>query len=98
MVTAPKAAELSKSNPPLAATLERAPANVLQGAVRLQAEASSPTPEIKTLSACPCAKELQQRKRTTAARKLMNPKRILSMRISFHLTGKMPSRLLLIRN
>src|SRR5205823_13124482 len=77
---------------PLVATLERAPANVLQGAVRLQADPSSPTPETKTLSACPCANELQQRKRTTAARKLMNPKRILSMKISFHLRGKMRSR------
>src|SRR3989441_4669072 len=74
MVTTPKPPESSTSISPLVATLERAPANVLQGAVRLQAEASSPTPEIKTLSACPCANELQQRKRTTAARKLMNPR------------------------
>src|SRR3954447_11484596 len=41
-------------SPPLA-VFEIAPANVLQGAVRLQGFASSPTPETQVLVACPIA-------------------------------------------
>src|SRR5712691_7835800 len=45
MVTAPKPPGSSASISPQSAVLEMAPANVLQGAVRLQGLASSPTPD-----------------------------------------------------
>ncbi|MEI9964267.1 MAG: hypothetical protein WDM92_05790 [Caulobacteraceae bacterium] len=50
-VTAPKPPGSSVSISPPAAVLEIAPAKVLQGAVRLQGLASSPTPEIQVLVA-----------------------------------------------
>src|ERR1700731_139704 len=52
MVTAPNPPGSSASISPPAAVLEIAPANVLQGAVRLQGLASSPTPETQVLDAC----------------------------------------------
>ena len=45
MVTAPKPAESRQLISPPAAVLEMAPANVLQGALRLHGLTSSPTPE-----------------------------------------------------
>src|SRR5258706_12785485 len=45
MVTAPKPPGSSASISPSTAVFEIAPANVLQGAVRLQGLASSPTPD-----------------------------------------------------
>src|SRR5256885_13327666 len=44
--------DVCSSDLPLAAVLEMAPANVLQGAVRLQGLTSSPTPETQVRVAC----------------------------------------------
>src|SRR5437763_10326826 len=52
IVTAPYPAGSSASISPPAAVLEIAPAKVLQGAVRLQGLASSPTPETQVRDAC----------------------------------------------
>src|ERR1043166_2213291 len=57
MVTAPKPPGSSAEISPPAAVFEIAPANVLQGAVRLQGLASSPTPEIQVRVACAFASE-----------------------------------------
>src|SRR5437588_10184949 len=56
MVTAPYPAGSSASISPPAAVLEMAPAKVLQGAVRLQGLASSPTPDTHVRLACAPAK------------------------------------------
>src|SRR5215472_18114050 len=53
MVRAPNPPGSSASISPPGAVLEMAPANVLQGAVRLQGLASSPTPETQVRLACP---------------------------------------------
>src|SRR5919107_3087686 len=55
IVTAPKLPGSSTSISPPAAVLEIAPAKVLQGAVRLQGFASSPTPETHVRVAWPKA-------------------------------------------
>src|SRR5262249_33004397 len=52
IVTAPKPPGSRQSISPLGAVLEMAPANVLQGAVRLHGLASSPTPETHVRVAC----------------------------------------------
>src|ERR1041384_3203147 len=52
IVTAPKPPGSRASISPQAAVLEMAPAQVLQGAVRLQGLASSPTPETQVREAC----------------------------------------------
>src|SRR5829696_9115090 len=52
IVTAPKPPGSSASISPQAAVFEIAPANVLQGAVRLQGLASSPTPDTQVRDAC----------------------------------------------
>jgi hypothetical protein len=46
---------------PPAAVFEIAPAKVLQGAVRLQGLASSPTPDTQVLVACACANDAQNK-------------------------------------
>src|SRR5215469_5835068 len=53
MVSAPKPPGSRASISPPGAVLEMAPAQVLQGAVRLQGLASSPTPETQVRLACP---------------------------------------------
>src|SRR5688572_13312056 len=55
IVTAPKPPGSIASISPQAAVLEIAPAKVLQGAVRLQGLASSPTPETQVRVACAAA-------------------------------------------
>src|SRR5580693_4462315 len=55
IVTAPKPPGSRQSISPDVAVLEMAPANVLQGAVRLQGLASSPTPDTQVREACACA-------------------------------------------
>src|SRR5437016_2452676 len=60
MVTAPYPAGSRASISPPAAVLEMAPAKVLQGAVRLQGLASSPTPETQVRLAWPCINKLPQ--------------------------------------
>src|SRR5205085_11766408 len=55
IVTAPKPPGSRQLISPLAAVFEIAPANVLQGAVRLHGLASSPTPETQVRVACACA-------------------------------------------
>src|SRR5258708_19070674 len=57
MVTAPKPPGSRTSISPPAAVFEIAPANVLQGAVRLQGLASSPTPDTHVRDACAWARE-----------------------------------------
>src|SRR5437660_2747165 len=57
IVTAPKPPGSSASISPPAAVFEIAPANVLQGAVRLQGLASSPTPDTQVRDACAWANE-----------------------------------------
>src|SRR5215213_185840 len=52
IVTAPKPPGSSASISPQAAVFEMAPAHVLQGAVRLQGLASSPTPDTHVREAC----------------------------------------------
>src|SRR5947208_5599111 len=52
MVTAPKPPGSRQLISPPAAVLEIAPANVLQGAVRLHGLASSPTPDTQVRVAC----------------------------------------------
>src|SRR3954452_24568587 len=66
MVTAPKPPGSRQLILPPAAVLEMAPANVLQGAVRLHGLASSPTPDTQVRVACACASELQVTKRMNA--------------------------------
>src|SRR5687768_5006667 len=60
IVTAPKPPGSRTLISPPAAVLEIAPANVLQGAVRLHGLASSPTPETQVRVACACATEAMQ--------------------------------------
>src|SRR5947209_3469967 len=61
MVTAPKPPGSMQSISPPSAVFEMAPAKVLQGAVRLQGFASSPTPDTHVLVACACAADAQAR-------------------------------------
>src|SRR3954470_22403659 len=68
MLTVPKPPGSSASISPPAAVLEIAPANVLQGAVRLQGLASSPTPDTQVRVACALAIELAPRVRTIRVR------------------------------
>jgi hypothetical protein len=58
MVTAPYPPGSKVLISPPVAVFEIAPANVLQGAVRLQGLASSPTPETQVRVACAWAKEV----------------------------------------
>src|SRR5205823_6730923 len=57
IVTAPKPPGSRASISPQSAVLEIAPAKVLQGAVRLQGLASSPTPDTQVRVACAWANE-----------------------------------------
>src|SRR2546423_1897416 len=61
MVTAPKPPGSTQSISPPSAVFEMAPAKVLQGAVRLQGFASSPTPDTHALVACAGAADAQAR-------------------------------------
>src|SRR6185369_7356662 len=60
MVTAPKPPESRTLISPTAAVFERAPAKVLQGAVRLHGSASLPTPETQVRVAWACAADVRQ--------------------------------------
>src|SRR5678815_2196624 len=66
-VTAPKPAGSIQSISPLTAVFEIAPAKVLQGAVRLQGFASSPTPDTHVRVACACAAADTHTRRTRPA-------------------------------
>jgi hypothetical protein len=72
MVTAPNPPGSSASISPHSAVFEIAPAKVLQGAVRLQGLASSPTPDTHVRHACACAIELQAKQITDTAIKFKN--------------------------
>src|SRR4029077_15252087 len=61
---------------PPGAVFEIAPANVLQGAVRLHGLASSPTPETQVRDACACA-ALVNREPTSIAPDMLNGRLIL---------------------
>src|SRR5438105_8164591 len=70
MVTAPNPPGSRQLMMPGLAVFEIAPAKVLQGAVRLQGLASSPTPETQVRVACACAGAAWSRIQTPAARML----------------------------
>src|SRR3989442_7937169 len=72
MVTAPNPPGSSTSISPHSAVFEIAPAKVLQGAVRLQGLASSPTPDTHVRHACACAIELQAKQIADTAIKFKN--------------------------
>src|ERR1700716_969958 len=74
MVTAPNPPGSSTLISPRAAVFEIAPANVLQGAVRLHGLASSPTPDTHVLVACAWASDEIARLKTVIAR-MLNAKR-----------------------
>src|SRR5579872_572817 len=65
IVRAPKPPGSRQLISPPAAVLLIAPAKVLQGAVRLQGLASSPTPETHVRVACACAEEARARVKIT---------------------------------
>src|SRR5882672_1395239 len=68
-VTAPMPPGSRQLISPPAAVLEMAPANVLQGAVRLQGLTSSPTPETQVRVACACVSVAKAQMKTTTANK-----------------------------
>src|SRR3982751_2224670 len=70
MVTVPKPPGSRASISPSLAVFEIAPANVLQGAVRLHGLVSLPTPDTHVLVACACAKEERVMMNTTHVRTL----------------------------
>src|SRR5258705_5178327 len=67
MVTAPKPPGSNASISPQFAVLEMAPANVLQGAVRLHGLASSPTPDTQVRVACAFARDAKAHVKTNTA-------------------------------
>ena len=67
IVTAPKPPGSRASISPQAAVFEIAPAKVLQGAVRLQGLASSPTPDTHVRVACACARDTKASVKITTA-------------------------------
>src|SRR2546421_8750350 len=67
IVTAPKPPGSRTLISPPAAVFEIAPANVLQGAVRLHGLASEPTPETHVRVACACARDVSPRISTTVS-------------------------------
>src|SRR5580704_12650166 len=67
IVTAPKPPGSNTSISPPATVFEMAPAKVLQGAVRLQGLASSPTPETQVRVACAAAGTTDNRNNTIIA-------------------------------
>src|ERR1044072_5894818 len=76
IVTAPKPPGSRASISPQAAVLEIAPAQVLQGAVRLQGLASSPTPDTHVREACAWANDVTA-KMNVAIAKVFKVKRNL---------------------
>src|SRR6185369_10835922 len=77
MVTTPKPPGSRTEISPLAAVFEIAPAKVLQGAVRLQGFASSPTPETQVRVAWAFAIELMPRVRTKSAKQFKKRRALL---------------------
>src|SRR5215472_17355086 len=73
MVTAPNPPGSRQLISPNVAVLEMAPAKVLQGAVRLQGLASSPTPETQVRVACAWAGNASAQRTSTAAAMLTRP-------------------------
>src|SRR5215813_10661505 len=86
IVSAPYPAGSSASISPPAAVLEMAPANVLQGAVRLQGLASSPTPETQVRVAC--AKVVEGTSSIATAQVAAAPKVSLMVEILSSLSGE----------
>src|SRR5919202_6589058 len=78
MVTVPNPPGSRQSISPLSAVFEMAPANVLQGAVRLHGLTSSPTPDTQVLVACARAAEAMARVNTRKAH-AFRVKRVLFM-------------------
>src|ERR1700756_3544208 len=71
IVTAPNPPGSRVSISPPAAVFEIAPANVLQGAVRLHGFASSPTPETHVRLACAYAADVANADKATATAKFL---------------------------
>src|SRR6266566_8124380 len=71
IVTAPKPPGSNASISPQAAVLEMAPAQVLQGAVRLQGLASSPTPDTQVRVACAWAIDAKANMKIAIAKTLI---------------------------
>ena len=71
IVTAPNPPGSRVSISPPAAVFEIAPANVLQGAVRLHGFASSPTPETHVRVACAYAADVAKADKATATAKFL---------------------------
>jgi hypothetical protein len=71
MVTAPKPPGSSASISPQGAVFEIAPAQVLQGAVRLQGLASSPTPDTQVRDACAWAIDANASRKVAITRSLI---------------------------
>src|SRR5215213_2740182 len=82
IVTAPKPPGSSASISPQAAVFEIAPAQVLQGAVRLQGLASSPTPDTHVREACAWASDATA-KMNVAIAKVFKVNRNLLIVVSF---------------
>jgi hypothetical protein len=82
IVTAPNPAGSRQLISPPAAVFDIAPANVLQGAVRLQGLASSPTPDTHVLVACACACA-PQNKQTVNTAIIFRASLVLLISISF---------------
>src|SRR6516165_1283538 len=73
MVTAPNPPGSRQLISPNGAVFEMAPAKVLQGAVRLQGLASSPTPETQVRVACAWAGTAKRQRPSNAPRMLARP-------------------------
>ena len=77
IVTAPKPPGSSASISPQAAVFEIAPAQVLQGAVRLHGLASSPTPDTHVREACAWAIDTEANMKIARARTLIVNRNLL---------------------
>src|ERR1051326_1749339 len=85
MVTTPKPPGSSASISPAAAVLEMGPAKVLQGAVRLQGLASSPTPDTQVRVACALAAEAKVSAKSATATALIMSRNLFILESPFPL-------------
>src|ERR1051326_4976287 len=90
MVTAPKPPGSRQLISPLTAVFEIAPAKVLQGAVREQGLASSPTPETHVRDACAWAAELSAIMKTAKASAWIVNRNLFIWSLLFDVLGWLP--------
>src|SRR3954451_9587054 len=88
IVTAPKPPGSSTLISPFAAVFDIAPGKVLQGAVRLQGFASSPTPDTHVRVACPKAAEGIASAASASAETSMAVRREVNMEASLNRVGR----------